>query len=79
METRSGRRKLNKIQRAYCSSSTVPVDDLPDSLYEIREFRVWNLRDGGRFINTQERADTFVNTFYDKMMSGLYNDVTDGF
>lgn len=64
--------KLNKIQRAYCSSSTVPVDDLPDYLYEIREFRIWNLRDGGRFINTQERADTFVNTFYDKMMSWDY-------
>lgn len=64
--------KLNKIQRTYCSSSTVPVDDLPDYLYEIREFRVWNLRDGGRFINTQERADTFVNTFYDKMMSWDY-------
>lgn len=64
--------KLNKIQQAYCSSSTVPVDDLPDYLYEIREFRVWNLRDGGRFINTQERADTFVNTFYDKMMSWDY-------
>lgn len=64
--------KLNKIQRAYCSLSTVPVDDLPDYLYEIREFRVWNLRDGGRFINTQERADTFVNTFYDKMMSWDY-------
>lgn len=64
--------KLNKIQRAYCSSSTVPVDDLPDYLYEIREFRVWNLRDSGRFINTQERADTFVNTFYDKMMSWDY-------
>lgn len=64
--------KLNKIQRTYCSSSTVPVDDLPDYLYEIREFRVWDLRDGGRFINTQERADTFVNTFYDKMMSWDY-------
>lgn len=64
--------KLNKIQRAYCSSSTVPVDDLSDYLYEIREFRIWNLRDGGRFINTQERADTFVNTFYDKMMSWDY-------
>lgn len=63
--------KLNKIQRAYCSSSTVPVDDLPDYLYEIREFRVWTLRDG-RFINTQERADTFVNTFYDKIMSWSY-------
>ena len=64
--------KLNKIQRAYCSSSTVPVDDLPDYLYEIREFRVWNLYDRGTFINTQERADTFVNTFYDKMMSWDY-------
>lgn len=64
--------KLNKIQRAYCSSSTVPVDDLPDWLYEVREFRIWTLYDGGRFINTQERADTFVNTFYDKMMSWDY-------
>lgn len=64
--------KLNKIQRVYCSSSTVPVDDLPDYLYEIREFRVWKLCDGGGFINTQERADTFVNTFYDKMMSWDY-------
>lgn len=54
--------KLNKIQ------GTVPVDDLPDWLYEVREFRIWTLNDG-RFINTQERADTFVNTFYDKMMS----------
>ena len=33
--------KLNKIQQTYCSSSTVPVDDLPDYLYEIREFRIW--------------------------------------
>lgn len=64
--------KLNKIQRTYCSSGTVPVDDLPDYLYEIREFRVWQLRNGGRFMNTQERADTFVNTFYDKMMSWDY-------
>lgn len=66
------RGKLNKIQYTYCSSSTVPIDDLPDWLYEIREFREWNLRDGGSFINTQERADTFVNTFYDKMMSWDY-------
>lgn len=64
--------KLNKIQRAYCSLSTVPVNDLPDYLYEIRELRMWHLKDGGRFINTQERADTFVNTFYDKMMSWDY-------
>lgn len=64
--------KLNKIQDTYCSSSTVPVDDLPDWLYEAREFRIWTLRDRGRFINTQERADTFVNTFYDKMMSWDY-------
>lgn len=64
--------KLNKIHQLYCSSWTVPVDDLPDYLYEIREFRTWDLRDGGRFINTQERADTFVNTFYDKMMSWDY-------
>ena len=54
--------KLNKIQGTYCNSGTVPVDDLPDWLYEVREFRVWTLYDG-RFINTQERADTFVNTF----------------
>ena len=64
--------KLNRIHETYCTSGTVPVDDLPDYLYEIREFRIWNLRDGGRFINTQERADTFVNTFYDKVMSWDY-------
>lgn len=63
--------KLNKIHNTYCSSSVVSVDDLPDYLYEIREFRIWTLRDG-RFINTQERADTFVNTFYDKIMSWSY-------
>lgn len=63
--------KLNKIHNTYCSSSVVPVDDLPDWLYEVREFRVWTLYDG-RFINTQERADTFVNTFYDKIMSWSY-------
>lgn len=63
--------KLNKIHNMYCSSSVVPVDDLPDWLYEVREFRIWTLRDG-RFINTQERADTFVNTFYDKIMSWSY-------
>lgn len=63
--------KLNKIQNTYCDSGTVPVDDLPDWLYEIREFRIWSLSDG-RFINTQERADTFVNTFYDKIMSWSY-------
>lgn len=55
--------ELNKIQGTYCNSGTVPVDDLPDWLYEVREFRIWTLRDGGTFINTQERADTFVNTF----------------
>lgn len=64
--------KLNKIQGTYCNSGTVPVDDLPDWLYEVREFRIWTLRDGGTFINTQERADTFVNTFYDKIMSWSY-------
>lgn len=64
--------KLNKIHNTYCSSSVVPVDDLPDWLYEVREFRIWTLRDDGRFINTQERADTFVNTFYDKIMSWSY-------
>lgn len=63
--------KLNKIHNMYCSLSTAPVDDLPDWLYEVREFRIWTLSDG-RFINTQERADTFVNTFYDKMMSWSY-------
>lgn len=63
--------KLNKIQGTYCNSGTVPVDDLPDWLYEVREFRIWTLNDG-RFINTQERADTFVNTFYDKIMSWSY-------
>lgn len=63
--------KLNKIHNTYCSSSVVPVDDLPDWLYEVREFRIWTLCDG-RFINTQERADTFVNTFYDKIMSWSY-------
>lgn len=63
--------KLNKIHNTYCSSSVMPVDDLPDWLYEVREFRIWTLRDG-RFINTQERADTFVNTFYDKIMSWSY-------
>lgn len=63
--------KLNKIHNTYCSSSVVPVDDLSDWLYEVREFRIWTLRDG-RFINTQERADTFVNTFYDKIMSWSY-------
>ena len=64
--------KLNKIHNTYCYSSVVPVDDLPDWLYEVREFRIWTLRDYGKFINTQERADTFVNTFYDKIMSWSY-------
>lgn len=63
--------KFNKIHNTYCSSSVVPVDDLPDWLYEVREFRIWTLCDGG-FINTQERTDTFVNTFYDKIMSWSY-------
>ena len=49
---------MNKIQGTYCNSGTVPVDDLPDWLYEVREFRIWTLYDG-KFINTQERADTF--------------------
>lgn len=62
--------KLNKIQQTYCTSDTVPVDDLPDYLYEVREFRYWNLNN--RFITTQYRADTFVNTFYDKVMSWEY-------
>lgn len=64
--------KLNKIQETYSTSNTVPVDDLPDWLYEVREFRKWNMAERGRFINTQDRADTFVNTFYDKVMSWDY-------
>lgn len=64
--------KLNRIHEAYCTSGTVPVDDLPDWLYEVREFRKWNMADGGKFINTQDRADAFVNTFYDKVMSWDY-------
>lgn len=63
--------KLNKIQETYCSSKTVPVDDLPDWLYEVREFRRWVLSSGG-FIGTQDRADAFVNAFYDKAMSWNY-------
>lgn len=59
--------KLNKIQSIYCTSNVVPVDNLPDWLYEIREFRTWNLE--YRFIDTIGRADTFVNTFYEKVMS----------
>lgn len=62
--------KLNKIQETYCRSYTVPVDDLPDWLYEVREFRKWNLSNS--FISTQERADKFVDAFYDKMMSWEY-------
>lgn len=64
--------KLNRIHETYCTSGTVPVDDLPDWLYEVREFRKWNMADGGKFINTQDRADAFVNTFYDKVMSWNY-------
>lgn len=59
--------KLNKIQATFCTSNVVPVDNLPDWLYEIREFRTWNLE--YRFIDTIGRADTFVNTFYEKVMS----------
>lgn len=62
--------KLNKMQETYCRSGTVSVDDLPDWLYEVREFRRWNLQ--SRFISTQERADRFVDAFYDKMMSWDY-------
>lgn len=62
--------KLNKIQDIYCRSYTVSVDDLPDWLYEVREFRRWNLQ--SHFISTQERADKFVDAFYDKMMSWEY-------
>lgn len=64
--------KLNRIHETYCTSGTVPVDDLPDWLYEVREFRKWNMANGGKFINTQDRADAFVNTFYDKVMSWDY-------
>lgn len=59
--------KLNKIQATFCTSNVVPVDNLPDWLYEIREFRTWDLEYG--FIDTIGRADTFVNTFYEKVMS----------
>lgn len=59
--------KLNKIQAIFCTSNVVPVDNLPDWLYEIREFRTWDLE--YRFIDTIGRADTFVNTFYEKVMS----------
>lgn len=59
--------KLNKIQATFCTSNVVPVDNLPDWLYEIREFRTWDL--GYGFIDTIGRADTFVNTFYEKVMS----------
>lgn len=62
--------KLNKIQETYCRSYTVPVDDLPDWLYEVREFRKWDL--SSSFISTQERADKFVDAFYDKMISWEY-------
>lgn len=62
--------KLNKMQETYCRSGTVSVDDLPDWLYEVRKFRKWNLQ--SHFISTQERADRFVDAFYDKMMSWDY-------
>lgn len=62
--------KLNKMQETYYRSGTVSVDDLPDWLYEVREFRKWNLQ--SHFISTQERADRFVDAFYDKMMSWDY-------
>lgn len=63
--------KLNKIQETYVNSPTIPVDDLPDWLYEVREFRIFGLYNGS-FITTQERSDTFVNSFYDKVMSWEY-------
>lgn len=63
--------KLNKIQETYVDSPTIPVDDLPDWLYEVREFRIFGLYNG-HFITTQERSDTFVNSFYDKVMSWEY-------
>lgn len=63
--------KLNKIQETYVDSPTIPVDDLPDWLYEVREFRIFGLYDG-HFITTQGRSDTFVNSFYDKVMSWEY-------
>lgn len=62
--------KLNKMQETYCGSGAVSVDDLPDWLYEVREFRKWDLQ--SHFISTQERADRFVDAFYDKMMSWDY-------
>lgn len=60
------RGKLNKIQTTYLTSGTIPVDALPDWFYEVREFRHLNASDNrGRFVNTQIRMDTFVNTMYD--------------
>lgn len=59
------RGKLNKIQSTYCRSSTVPVDKLPDWLLEVREFRHFDLGDGGSFVRTQERADTFTRSIYE--------------
>lgn len=64
--------KLNNIIETYCRSTTIPVDDLPDYLYEIRQFKSWSLHDGNGFVNTQERSDMFVNAFYDKVMSWPY-------
>lgn len=63
--------KLNKVQSIYINSQYLPVDDLPDWFYEVREFREFNLSEGAT-INTQERSDTFVNSFYDKVMSWEY-------
>ena len=60
--------KLNKIQVTYINSANVPVDKLPDWFYEVREFRRFNFRDGN-FARTQERADTFVDSFYEKVTS----------
>lgn len=60
------RGKLNKIQSTYVTSGTIPVDALPDWFYETREFRILDASDsGGRFVNTQIRMDTFVNTMYE--------------
>lgn len=60
------RGELNKIQSTYVTSETIPVDALPGWFYEVREFRFLAASDnGGRFVNTQIRMDTFVNTMYD--------------
>lgn len=54
--------KLNKIHNMYCSSSTAPVDDLPDYIYEMRAITWFNVNAS---THSQKRSDDFVNSFYD--------------